>query len=216
MKNVHYSARPFYIVSRVLGTFAYSYDGSYRKGVLKLSVPGVLWFGILVGIFVSIFTGSSFVLEDVNSSSKILVLAWNTSLTISFTTMLAAKFYQMHKQTSIVGFLRKIDEIDANVGGLPQLNLSNNLIFFHTDSIDAVAARLFKATHFCDRLTVGLNDSVLFLWFHSSSNLLRGGGNRDHPVAFYGSLQLRFISHDFLCSSIHTRSHGTAISIQPA
>lgn len=117
MKNVHYSVRPFYIVSKALGAFTYSYHGPYCNGVLKFSIPGIVWFGVLVGIFVSMFTISAIVQENVTSTSTILSEAWDISLSISFATMLASKFHQMSKQTSILRFLKTIDEIDAKVGG---------------------------------------------------------------------------------------------------
>lgn len=115
MKNVHYAIRPFYIVSKILGAFAYSYDGLYCNGRLKLSVPGTLWSGLVVVAYVSLFIVNAFVREGVRSTSKILALAWGTSLTISFLTMLIAKICQMCKQKSLLIFMKKIDEIDANV-----------------------------------------------------------------------------------------------------
>lgn len=115
MKNVHYSIWPFYIVARVLGTFLYSYDGPYYKRSLKLSVLGTLWFVVLLVIYISMFIANAFVRESVRSTSKILALAWDTSLTICFTTMLIAKLYQMCIQKSILKFMETIDEVDANV-----------------------------------------------------------------------------------------------------
>lgn len=115
MENAHFSARPFYLVAKALGAFVYSYDGPYYKGDLKLSVPGIVWNGLVVIGYIIMFIANAVVRESVLSTSTILALAWETSLTISFATLLVTKFCQMFKQKSILKFLKTIDEIDRNV-----------------------------------------------------------------------------------------------------
>lgn len=121
MKNVHFSARPFYLISKTLGMLSYSYEGSFSNGVMKESIYGLLWSWMSLGIFILIFVLNSDLFK-VSASfsndtlpSKILATGWISSLVISLITLFVAKIYQLSQQRSIVKFLEAINEFDNEV-----------------------------------------------------------------------------------------------------
>lgn len=216
MKNVHYAIRPFYFVSKILGTFAYSYEGPYYNGDLKLSVPGALWCGLLVVIYISVFVVSMFIRESINSTSKILALAWATSSMISFTTILIAKFYQMGKQKSIKNFIKSIDEVDANVRYERKvLKVSIKLCSCISDSLAAAETKFFKAADICDCIAVDFVRSPFLLFFHFTNNVLRPKWRRNNNITtgFHVLVQLCDDVHDFLLPSVLSGSHDAATPI---
>lgn len=115
MLNVHYSARQFYFVSKVFGTFSYHYDGSFLKGVLKQSFRGILWSWISFGIFIAVFVLNILRGNHITTPSKILASAWQLSLNISLATISFAKVYQLCRHKSIVEFLEIFDNFDQKV-----------------------------------------------------------------------------------------------------
>lgn len=115
MDNVHCSLRPFYFVSKVLGTFAFSYKTSICGDGIRFTLAGIVWSLLSLGICLALLTLNLYAGERISSSSKILARAWESSLIIQFVVLLIAKIYQLVKQKSISNFLKLIDEFDGKV-----------------------------------------------------------------------------------------------------
>lgn len=113
--NVHYSARQFYFISKIFGTFSYQYDGSYLKGVLKQSFFGVFWCLISSGILIAVLVTNIVTGDSITSSSKILASAWHWSLNLSLASIAFAKAYQLYRHQSIVKFLEIIEVFEQKV-----------------------------------------------------------------------------------------------------
>lgn len=115
MNNVHYSARPFYLVSRALGTFSYSYDGSFQCSAMKQTFSGILSTYMSTAAVAVIFAINIFAGDSIISTSKVLSFAWDSSLILSFAMLLSLKVYQIFKQKSIWRFLQLIEQFDKKV-----------------------------------------------------------------------------------------------------
>lgn len=115
MNNFHYSARPFFLVSRALGTFSYTYDGSFQCSAMKQTTFGIVSTYLSTAAVAVIFAINIFAGDSIVSTSKVLSFAWDSSLILSYAMLLSLKVYQICKQKSIWKFLQLIEQFNKKV-----------------------------------------------------------------------------------------------------
>lgn len=124
MENIFTSARPFCLLSKILGLFPVSFDGPAANGVLKLSFFGVVCSGLSAFIAISLIALNLLQENIPTSSSRLLSLLFRIDLLIGLLLNLITLFYQMGRLRSIANFLIAIHNIDEKVNDKNKISLS--------------------------------------------------------------------------------------------
>lgn len=111
MENIFASFKPFYYLSKLLGTFPATFIGPVKKGVLKTKwydgIIPILSLSVLVFLFEKLIHGSY-----IKSDSTILMIAWNYSLVLELCFLAIQLFLQICSCKGIREFLKLIYEFD--------------------------------------------------------------------------------------------------------
>lgn len=115
MKNVYTSVEPFYVVSKFLGMFPMSFDGSLRKGKLKVTCVDVLTTIIAAIVPFTLVLLNLFYKSIPDDSRTFLSELWIAENNFGVFLTLVRLPYQLYKFKSIERFLKKVHQFDEKV-----------------------------------------------------------------------------------------------------
>jgi 7tm Chemosensory receptor len=114
MENIYSSVKPFYNLSKILGLFPLSFDGSETKGRLELKWHGVVSCVVTV-LILTLLLFMNFLDEEDPSSSAMLNNVWNFQVVFGLILLLILFIYQIKQRNAIADYLQIIKNIDDKV-----------------------------------------------------------------------------------------------------
>lgn len=115
MENIYTTAKPFLVLTKLIGLFPKSFDGPTRKGVLRFKlVDGVFSFIALPSIVcLLVLNIMSEALNDL--ASEFVVNCYIICMHFDIFSFLILYFYQINKRENIVKLLHEINSADIKV-----------------------------------------------------------------------------------------------------
>lgn len=115
MKNVFTSAKPFYVLAKILGLFALSFDGPASKGNLRTKWLDFFYSGVFFLLPAILIAMYSLFGDDLVDESALLAKAWVVQNIFGVALLIIPFAYQQSKRQSIKTFLNGLDAFDTKV-----------------------------------------------------------------------------------------------------
>jgi hypothetical protein len=117
MENIFTVAKPFLTFAKLLGVFPMSFEGSARRGLLKVHLTDLIYpvfaqILLFSNLFYSLFAKSFY---HHSSDSKITTEGWNVIVKLGKVVVICQIIGQLWKRKNFVRFLNMIQNFDMQV-----------------------------------------------------------------------------------------------------
>lgn len=115
MENIYTTVKPFYILSKVLGSFPMTFEGPPEKGFLRTKCQDILATGCSF-IVLTVLALYKLTSENVfQCDSFIMIKSWDVSIVVGFFVFLMHFCVQVAVRKNIKKFLRRLHNFDQEV-----------------------------------------------------------------------------------------------------
>lgn len=115
MENVYSTAKPFYILAKILGLFPLSFVGPKVKGVFRTKWHGVLSSILSISFLIFLIVMNCYDKDNAGFDSAMLKNVWHLQALFELMMIFCNFMFQIRKRHLIVNFLEDLDNIDVKV-----------------------------------------------------------------------------------------------------